>query len=42
MGSTMRDIKDSIKDVVYGKKIRAFKVLEPMTLLEEKGRGDLN
>jgi hypothetical protein len=40
MGSAMRDIKDSIKDLVYGKKIRSFKVLEPMTLLEEE-EGDL-
>jgi hypothetical protein len=40
MGDAMRDIKDSIKDLVYGKKIRAFKVLEPMTLLEEE-EGDL-
>jgi hypothetical protein len=40
MGDDMRDIKDSIKDLVYGKKIRAFKVLEPMTLLEEE-EGDL-
>jgi hypothetical protein len=40
MGTAMREIKDSIKDLVYGKKIRSFKVLEPMTLLEEE-EGDL-
>jgi hypothetical protein len=40
MGTAMRDIKESIKDVVFGKRIRSFKVLEPMTLLEEED-GDL-
>jgi hypothetical protein len=40
MGTAMRDIKESIKDVVFGKRIRSFKVLEPMTLLEEE-EGDL-
>jgi hypothetical protein len=35
MAARMRDIKDEIKDLVFGKRIRAFKVLSPNLLLLE-------
>jgi hypothetical protein len=35
MAARMQDIKDEIKDLVFGKRIRAFKVLSPNLLLLE-------
>jgi hypothetical protein len=33
LGTAVSDMRESIKDIVYGKKIKNFKVLEPVTLL---------
>jgi hypothetical protein len=33
LGSAVSDMRESVKDIVYGKKIRNFKVLEPVSLL---------
>jgi hypothetical protein len=35
MGESVRDMKDAIKDFVFGKKLKAFKVLSPILLLAD-------
>jgi hypothetical protein len=37
LGDALREMRESIKDTVYGKKIRSFKVLDPTCLLDEAG-----
>jgi hypothetical protein len=39
LGSALHEMRESIKDTVYGKKIRSFKVLDPTCLLD-KGDDD--
>jgi hypothetical protein len=37
MGEAVSSMKDSIRDLIYGKKIRSFKVLNPLPLLLDGG-----
>jgi hypothetical protein len=41
LGEAIRNMRESIKDTVYGKKIRNFKVLDPTALLEADDDDDV-
>jgi hypothetical protein len=41
LGEAIRNMRESIKDTVYGKKIRNFKVLDPTALLETDDDDDV-